>query len=138
MKRHSDYIAGWTNVLHCVLPAISVNFRMFYFLILFLFKKLLQLFHASNIEITLSFQMGLAVLCCHQNGVAHRDPKVGFHFIHGNSIVVTCVSQKSKPVRCVFIIRVADCGLNTEFVHGAMIMTVCVTSEYFAPEVFFS
>jgi len=28
---------------------------------------------------------------------------------------------------------VADFGLNTEFVHG---VTACVTSEYFAPEVF--
>jgi len=59
---------------------------MFYFLNLFLFKGLPQLFHASNIEITLSFQMGSAVLYCHQNVVAHRDLKVSLHFIHGNNV----------------------------------------------------
>jgi len=32
--------------------------------------------------------------------------------------------------------RVADFGLNTEFVHGEMVVTAYVTSEYFAPEVF--
>jgi hypothetical protein len=61
---------------------------MFYFLNLFLFKELPQLFHASNIEITLSFQMGLAVLYCNQSGVAHQDLKVGLHFIHGNNVVI--------------------------------------------------
>jgi len=59
---------------------------MFYFLNLFLFKDLPQLFLACNIEITLSFQMGSAVLYCHQNGVAHRDLKVGLRVIHGNNV----------------------------------------------------
>jgi len=31
---------------------------------------------------------------------------------------------------------VADFGLNTEFVHGEIVVTACVTSEYFAPAVF--
>jgi hypothetical protein len=30
----------------------------------------------------------------------------------------------------------ADFGLNTEFVRGEMVVPACVTSEYFAPEVF--
>lgn len=30
----------------------------------------------------------------------------------------------------------ADCGLNTEFVRGEIVVTACVTSEYFALAVF--
>jgi hypothetical protein len=46
------------------------------------------------------------VLYCHQNGVARRDPKVGFHFIHANNVESKFEAKKSKSVHCVFIICV--------------------------------